>query len=308
MDIEVSIKCLDRVIRVKYNDLIKYKFFKTLLTNFNTKMTHYTETQAATNDIRVVEHYIIPQLGVDCKSTTLLKLLYPEEIQFEWIHEKIKSFSPSLLFMNRSQAIFRVEVEVGNYEDDLIELIMYNNMYEFNHIININRVKDFNGFTGDLPFFVKQKLPAVNVFNFLQNCWRCDDWIDHYLQECSKGTIDHSLIPDLLEYHSYGFYGTGDPNYYGEYRLGMVIVTLKAIVYCHENGFDTLVMSKIDTNKIKTLIMDILPDEHKELVKSAAITVLGIREYYTKIHTKNIEDTRSIVNDLNRSKIFDPEF
>jgi hypothetical protein len=139
MEITVSIKCSDQAIRVKYIDLLKYPFFQAQLSNFNTRVTHQVETISLPDDgIQTLDHYIFPQLTLECKSTILLKLLYPKEFDHSHEKERIKKYKTSPLFQLRALADYVIQypIKPGEYDEDFLELILYNNMYGFNHCID----------------------------------------------------------------------------------------------------------------------------------------------------------------------------
>lgn len=262
MEITVSVKCSDQVIRVKYIDLIKYTFFQTQLSNFNTKMTHRIETVTCIDgETQTLDHYIIPQLTLECESTILLKLLYPKEIKHLHEKERIKRFSSSPLFQLRAHINYEIEypIKPGEYDEDLLELILYNNMYGFNHHINTNNYSNFWNEYLDLPLYIKQKFPRVNVFNFLQNIRFVDLFIERYFEICSKGEMPvdmQVLIPDLLEYIDYGLWGSVE--IYGSCKKEFTLQTLKSLKYFHQLGLANLIHKHINTDKIKQTFMNII--------------------------------------------------
>lgn len=259
MEITVSVKCADQIIRVNYADIIKYTFFKTQLSNFNTKMKHKVKTKGDPNAIQVFDYYIIPQLTLECKSSTLLQLLYPKESLDDYPMDYSRS-QLSSIFPLRSHVKHRIMYTINSsgLDDDLLELFLYNNMYEFYHIIFIYP-SDLNYFR-DLPLFIKGKYPRVNVFEFLQNYQFVDDMLDHNFILCKDGKIDKLLIPDLLEYIDYGLWGTYNTSSYNNHRRRQTIITLQSLIHCHQLRF----IENINADKIKKLLMFVIKDYKRD--------------------------------------------
>jgi len=295
MEITVSVKCSDQVIRVKYVDLLKYSFFQMQLSNLNTRMTYQMETiTLADGGIQTLDHYIIPQLNVECKSTILLKLLHPKEFDFSHEKERIKKYSSSPLFQLRARADYEIKypIKPGEYDEDFLELILYNNMYEFNHLIDTYNYNNFWNEYLDLPLYIKQKFPRVNVFNFLQNHRIVNLFINHYFELSSNGQMEANmqvLIPDLLEYIDYGLWGVDHLDFYSAYLKKSNLQTLSSLKYFHQLGFINLIHQHINPDKIKRLLQLII-EGHK-----CGCTSDHIRDY----HQTNIEQFNKFL-----SKIF----
>ena len=211
MDITVTVVCTDQTIKIKYAELLKFDYFKTLLsTNFNCKMTHSTETITDfKGQTRILDCYKIPQLTVDCKASTLQKLVYPHKVLF--LTETNPNAGKYKSFFHR-KAHSRYEVEfivepLDEYTDDLVELFLYNDMYGFSHSISLgNKSHMIEEYFG-LITFIKQKLPHLNPYDVIQCHTHGPVFVDMSFSLCPQGKLDESLIPDLLEYIDYGLWG-----------------------------------------------------------------------------------------------------
>jgi hypothetical protein len=74
MEVVVTIYCKDKLIEIPINDLLNYHYFKTLLSNFSTKMTKETSNN--------VDIYTIPHITLECDSHIFMKLLTTTEINY----------------------------------------------------------------------------------------------------------------------------------------------------------------------------------------------------------------------------------
>lgn len=226
MDINVSIKCKDQTIQVKLIDLVKYEFFKNLLTNFNTQITHEKKTILSSNGVsQNVDVYVIPELIVSCKSTTLLELIYP---------------------------VKELTIYPDTYTEDLLEYMHYNQMYEFNHYIRYNcwgKMED--NYFGILTY-IKQKQPNVNVYTFLRNFKSWYSLLEHSFKVCHLGLVDPILIPDMLE--CIDLVILHDYNAYDMYFNEPIVNLLHCLVYCCTIGFVETIQGKINDEKIKFIL------------------------------------------------------
>ena len=236
MDITVSVKCSDEVIRIDVNELNRIEFFRKQLSNFGTGMTHETKTITDTNgETQVIDYYTIPQISVGCKSSTLLKLMSPARD-------------------------YRYNVWPGRYDDDLIEFFMYNDMYGFGHLINFATYGFMVSEYFDLLLFIKKKLRLVqasqsssgevNVYEFIQHFYFSSSYLEHSFEVCHVGGLDHSIIPDMLVFLDKGLM----QEYHCPYQNDITIDTLKSIVYCCNHGFIENINATVNTDKIKKTI------------------------------------------------------
>jgi|SRR5579872_1880393 len=256
MEITVSVKCADQIIRINYTDIIKYSFFRTQLSSFNTEMKHKVKTKRSPDATQVLDYYIIPQLTLECKSTILLQLLYPKESLDAYPTNYMK-LGASSIFPLRSCAKYKILYKLNSKElnDDLLELFLYNNMYGFYHIIFIYHQSDLE-YNRNLPLFIKNRYPRINVFEFLQNYDFVEDMIDYNFTLCKEGKIDQSLIPNLLEYIDFGLWGIHNTSYYDNHRRRQTIITLQSLIYCHQLHL----IENISTDKIKKLLAFVIED------------------------------------------------
>jgi hypothetical protein len=229
MDVRVSIKCRDCTIRVKLVDLLKYPFFRTQLTAMETQMAHERKTVIGSNGSEHnLDIYIIPELTVTCKSNILLELI--EQV--------------------------RKSIFLDQYDEDLLEYIQYNQMYEFNHLIeshcwgNADTEKRFYG----LLTYIKQKLPHFNVYMFLKNCDLELGLLKYSVKICPLGELDSILIPDMLEYIELVMLQNYYPTYL--YEINSIVDALHCLVYCYNIGFMEKVKEKINSMTIKRILQD----------------------------------------------------
>jgi len=221
MDITATVKCSDQTIQLSPTILLQVDYFRDDL-----KITH--ETKTITNkdgSEQVIDYYGIPQLQVECKSTTLLNLL-------------------------TSTRYCSYNVWPSQYDDDLIELFMYNDLYGFGRLIVFATygfvVKEYF----DLLLFIKQRMPKVNVYSFIRSFCFWSSYLEHSWKVCPKGELDKTIIPNLLEYLDYGLL----QHYRSPYDNNVSINTLLTIAYCAENGFLEEIKRAVNTNKIKQTI------------------------------------------------------
>ena len=74
MEVTVTIHCKDKSIEIPINDLLKYHYFKTLLSNFSTKMTKVTSNN--------VDTYAIPHITIECDSHIFTQLLTKNDMYY----------------------------------------------------------------------------------------------------------------------------------------------------------------------------------------------------------------------------------
>ena len=230
MEVTVSVKCTDQEIRVSIGALLKNEYFTKQLSNFDTKMTLDTKIiTTVSGKNQQIDCWNIPQLTVDCTSTTLLKLLFPK-------------------YNNWDQVVWDSSMITNdNDNDNFIEYLIYNDMYCFNHVVKFEDYRDV-GYVEkhfDILLFIKRKLPTVNVYTVTKCIWNWDDFLCYSFKTCSIGKLDEILIIDLLDYIDYGL----------THQLNKLMINvLRCIVYLNDSRFNDIIFKKINTDKIGQII------------------------------------------------------
>lgn len=277
MEVTVSVKCIDKEIRVSIGALLKNEYFTKQLSNFDTKMTLDTKIiTTVSGKNQQIDCWNIPQLTVDCTSTTLFKLLFPK--YNEW-NQVLWDYS-------------RISDDDDN--DNFIEYLIYNDMYCFNHVLKFEDYRDV-GYVEkhfDALLCIKQKLPTINVYTVTKCIWNWDDFLCYSFKTCSMGKLDEVLIIDLLDYIDYGLNKSNK----------LMINILKCIVYLNDSRFRDIILKKISTNKIGQII-------HKFVRESAddydqLHTYYDDGEFANKFY-KRLEKVYKILTRLNEIKIID---
>ena len=231
MDIYVSIVCVDEVIRVKLSDLTKHEFFRNQLTCFNSTIRHERQTIKDSMDVsRNVDVYIIPELTVSCKSKILLKLI---------------------------QQKFSFYIVPNKYGEDLLELMMYNRMYEFYHTFELIHLPQLRNTYIEFLLYVKRNLPQFNVFLFCENCDVLNylvEYIINQYQIICQNTDTHIILLDLLECFDLMI----EPCQRFDNSIMDCFANIKSLLgfmvwYC-ETGFSEKVKETFTTNKINFVL------------------------------------------------------
>lgn len=182
MDISVPIVCSDKTIELPLKKLLKYRYFDELLSKRTiTKIYHNSSTDNEDkNEIenKFVSYTIsVPYISVECSSEILLRLVTNK---------------------------YDYMIHPYNYTDELIEIMMYNAKFGtglklMNSTWGLNIKQYF-----DMIVFIKQKLPTVNAYYFLEESgfWFPSSFIEHSFELCAQNKLDSILIEDLLSYLS----------------------------------------------------------------------------------------------------------
>ena len=171
-DIMVTVNCSDQSIEIKLKKLLKYEYFKKMLTFGSTKMFS-EKKQAHENDRQYTEYsFKIPHIGVDCSSDVFLYLLRS--------HVNIYSFT--------------------NLEK-LLSLMIYIDMYQMPTYIQFRNgfaVKDHFHFVE----YVKNQLPHLNPFEIIQkgNFSVSTCFQKHGFKLLSENKLNSNLVKNLFEY------------------------------------------------------------------------------------------------------------
>ena len=276
MDITVSVKCSDKVIHIDVNTLLKHDFFRTQLSNFNTKMTHETKTITdSRGNTQLIDCYCIPQISVGCKSDTLKKLLRSEYSDYTYY------------------------LSAGEYDDDIIEFFMYNDMYGFCYRISFGTWGFFVEEYFDLLLFVKQKVTHVNAYDFIKHFYFWSSYLEYSFKICPEGGLDKSLIPDLLEYLDDGL----SQDYHFPYDNSITSNTIKTIIYCCKNGFLTEIKEILNVDKIKNTIDKFIKGNKFECMHK--YNTLYEREKNMEIFKTIIREIFVLLGEISNYGIFD---
>jgi hypothetical protein len=175
MDICVPVNCSDKTIEVSLNTLLKYEYFKKMLSNGITKMSYNKSKTINDEGNKMVTYTIsVPYISVECSSKVLL-----------------------LLLSNCEYKIYP-----NNYTDELIEIMLYNDMYRTNlRLTNATWGLNESVYFG-MIYFIKQKLPTVDVYGFLRNSgfWAPGVFITYSFELCAQNKLDSIVVEDLLGY------------------------------------------------------------------------------------------------------------
>ncbi len=235
MDICASVKCSDKVIRVKLFDLVKYEFFRNQYDILNSRITHESKTLTNYNGVcQNVDIYVIPELTLSCRSDILVDLI--------------------------SNSTF--VIKPGVYSENLLELMMYNRMYEFNHAFTTN---------GDwfspiaylsLLSYVKESLPQFNVFVFLESFVMRNTLLEHVLINCrsffNANPISYAILLDTLECIN----DVIIQNYREYYTASIFNNLVEFLVWCCETELVEKVREKFTIDKIE-LLMEAFVWQHR---------------------------------------------
>lgn len=176
MELNVSVTCSDETIEIPLNKLLDYDYFQKVLSNGRTKMQHNkTQSVDELGNPFTCYTFKIPHLSVECSSKVLMILL------------------------GHTGSVYIVRPH--KYDDELLEIMMYNDMYDtclrleptsYNFGMN-----DYSG----LVLFVKEKLPNVDPYLFVKNSgfWNAISFVDHSFYLCARDELDVCLIDDLLQ-------------------------------------------------------------------------------------------------------------
>lgn len=144
MNIYVSVKCRDTTIQINVGELLKYNFFNNYFKCTTTQVKHERMTITNSDGLtQNVDTFTIPEIEASSLSGTLIRLV------------------------NKSIPL----IESGSYNEELLDLIQYNSMYEFYHVFRTLTYKEplYNNYF-DLLTYVKEKKPQFNVFRFFRIC------------------------------------------------------------------------------------------------------------------------------------------
>lgn len=228
MDICVSVKCSDRVIRVKLFDLVKYEFFRNQYDILNSRITHESKTLTNSSGIHQnVDIYVIPELTLSCKSDILVSL------------------TSNSTFMIRP----------GEYSENLLELMMYNRMYEFNHAFTIDGNWDSPKIYLSLLLYVKGSLPQFNVFVFLESFVMRNTLLEYVLINCrsffnAANPISNAILLDTLECIN----DVIIQNYREYYGASIFNILVEFLVWCCETELVEKVREKFTIDTIELLM------------------------------------------------------
>ena len=227
MDICASVKCSDKVIRVKLFDLVKYEFFRNQYDILNSQITHESKTLTNYNGVcQNVDIYVIPELTLSCRSDILVDLI--------------------------SNSTF--VIKPGVYSENLLELMMYNRMYEFNHAFAMCSAWGSPAAYLSLLSYVKEKLPQFNVFVFLESFVMRNTLLEHVLVNCKSffnaNPISYAILLDTLECINDVIVQT----YKGEHDASILIKLVQFIAWCCEIELVEKVREKFTIDKIGLLM------------------------------------------------------
>ena len=172
--ISVPVTCSDGNIEVDINTLLKIEYFNRLLTS-NIGTCKLTSSKAISTDGKSINYnFNIPIITVDCSKKVFEILLHSKDYY----------------------------VYPDRYNDELIELLLYNDMYD----MGLNMRSFTYGFGVkeyiSLVYFIKQKLPNMNHYEVLTRGGfrRSQDCIDHLFILASTNELDKNILPDILQY------------------------------------------------------------------------------------------------------------
>jgi hypothetical protein len=229
MNISVPVICNDITIEVSLDQLLKYPYFKNVLSGVSsngiTKMDFKKHPTVDINGNSCIIYAIsVPYITVECSSKVLLRLFQGGEY-----------FIPP-----------------NNYTDELIEIMTYNDMYGTRlKLKNLTYGLDINVYF-DMLIFIKHKLPTVNAYYFLEKSgfWTSETFITHSFKLCAQNKLDFILIEDLLPYlHPYLLINSIYCFNYNE----LILSVLDTIVNCCVTYKD-IIEKKINNEIIKNML------------------------------------------------------
>lgn len=178
MDICVPVICTDETIEVPLKQLQDYEYFSKVLSNGITKLSFdKTQTIDEKNNKFITYTIIIPHLSVGCSSHVLRTLLNCDKYY----------------------------VQPGKYTDELIEIMMYNDMYGTGLTIHNSTYGLEIAEYIDMIYFIKNKIPTVNAYTFLENgrFWTFLSFFEYSFKLCARNELELIVIEDLLEHLEY---------------------------------------------------------------------------------------------------------
>lgn len=174
MDLLVTIHCNDNTIKISVNELLQFEYFNKMLSGFNTKIIREEKTIEENNIKYTVYTHKIPEINVECSEKVLKELM--------------KGYG--------------YDADFSNDKDFLIELMQYSDMFQIYKKIEYRswdgfRVSDHFSFV----YYVKEKLPYINPFVFIDNSGFCFStiFIEYGYKLLADNKLDNKLAHDLLE-------------------------------------------------------------------------------------------------------------
>ena len=231
--IYVPVICTDGIMEVDINILLKFEYFNRLL---NTNIGSNKITNSKESDDKVTKYiFEIPHITVECSIQTFHILLNSETY---WI-----------------------EYDNDDYDDYLIELLLYNDMYMINKQIEGIMIYELGRLNiSKLLNFIKQKLPENDPFDVLRKGSIKTIFINNLILDsfelASENKLDKNIIPDLLNYISNTLLRVGN-------NLDDFLFYILDVAILHYKEYPEIISSQI-TDKILSDILKNFVNDVKE--------------------------------------------
>ena len=261
MEILVRIKCSDQIIEVNLDQLLKHQYFQNALTERRFERTESID-DIGTKTIKC--EWNIPQISVDCCSQVLKILLHGEYC-----------------------------VRPNNYDDKLIEIMLYNDKYKMRASIK-NTTWGFNAEEYfDLIYFIKQKMPTVNPYDFVKKGGFnfSESFVHSSFKLYALNQLDEQVIPDLLPYLKKTILGKFWISQFPGFGILHVLDSIINACDLHRN----IILTQINDLVIKTMLDNLLRDNSYFCENgSFQISSRDFRELYNKTIELTFERLRKL--------------